>query len=468
MDQGPGSFTLRFRPGATEFLRLATDPSLTEVREVACLGTRGDGKTIVALGSMVQHALYHKSLGHALPTTWLGVRDTFEQHRLNVHRSLQHPLWQGHWTLHEQGHVAHFTMNRTLLIRLHLFGVEHANALERLRTECHAIWFEEPAPVSGLVESAGISEDAWAVALTSRRLETYRNPAILTMNYPDEDHWTWQRFVERKHPGTRYVRIPPGERSSASQRREWAEALSGRPAMLKRLLAGEPASVAWGAPVAETFRGDLHVSDRPLDIREDDELVLGWDGGHTPTTVILVPRANGIRCVAGLYSKQAGMRQHIEEVVLPWLDRCAPWALQRRALRHAYDPSLEPGAQDDIERSALRAILEALPGPARPGPVGWPPRYEALVMATQSTKPFFLVDPGPATDDLRRALNGRWCRAPRRQGSSSDTPLKPNHPWEDLGDALCYGLWVALGRETAKRKPRRRVIPNAPVYSFSR
>src|SRR5262249_23530299 len=148
------------------------------------------------------------------------------------------------WSTRDDRHKLVLTVDGHELAVVELLGVEDQGALDRLRVECHALWLEEPAPAAVMESSAGVSEDAWRLARTSQRLASYKRPAIISSNYPDEDHWLWQRFVVRKHPGTTYVRITPGERASEEDRKQWAEALEGRPDLMRRLLAGEPGVIA--------------------------------------------------------------------------------------------------------------------------------------------------------------------------------------------------------------------------------
>src|SRR4029453_10154124 len=52
-----------------------------------------------------------------------------------------------------------------------------------------------------------------------------------------------------------------------------------------------------------------------------------------------------------------------------------------------------------------------------------------------------LLQIDPACRGLIRALRGGWHYATKLVGGvKSDTPMKPNHPHEDYGDALCYLL----------------------------
>lgn len=475
---------LAFRPVASRFISLAvggegfgggTPPAevltpgvggppspLTKIgEEGAAFGTRGDGKTWAALGVMIAHAQRHYAEGGDLPTRWLGAADTFASHTAKTHETLTAPGWKGLWRLTEDGHVAIFRVAGAELVRLRLFGVEDQTGMDRLRAECHGLWFEEPAPSSVLVQSSGLSEAAWGLGITSCRLPSYRHPKIMTLNYPDADHWTWRRFVSEPMAGTWYVRIPPGERASAEQREEWARALSNRPDMLRRLLAGQPGSLMLGPQVAVGFDHETHV--RPAPPMPDTPVWIGQDGGLTPTSILGQRVGGRVRIVASLASVDAGIRQHLKDLVLPWLGERIPRALQDpEMVRVWYDPSLDTDSQADVETNPVRVMRSLLPGRYHPGPVSWEARKNALLGALGGHN----LDVDPSCRGLIRALDGGWyypmgadgrvSKADTAQGSAQ--PKKPNHPHEDFGDAFCY-LLCGLSPSAVPRDPRRHERP---------
>lgn len=440
--------SLDFGPGVSRFLSLATDPTGT-TNEVAAFGTRGDGKTIGALAAMVIHAQYHRAAGGALPTRWLGAADTFASHTAKTHPSLLNPLWLGTWQLRDGGHLAAFHVDGVDLVHLRLLGVEDQQGMDRLRAECHGLWFEEPAPVSVMIQSSGLSETAWAVGITSCRLPSYRNPKIMTLNYPDQDHWTYRRFVEEPQPGTAVVRIPRGDNAhvTAAMRDEWMRALSTRPDLQRRLLLGEPGLILEGQPVARGWAPELHVADTALAPVQWTPLWLGHDAGHTPSTIIGQRVDGQLRIYAGLVTEHVGTRQHVEQTLLPWLQAHAPWALRRGtgeepACYHAYDPSMDTGDQSDTDSSPVRVLRDLVGGTFRPGAITWEGRRDPMLAAFNlgvSGRPALRVSPGPDTRLLRKALDGRWHYPTKVTGEvRSIQPAKPNPPWADLGDAWCY------------------------------
>ena len=291
---------------------------------------------------------------------------------------------------------------------------------------------------------------------TSQRLPSYAHVAVMTLNYPDEDHWTWQRFQPQvgtvgRHPAdpTRaWVRIPPGERADATQRAEWAHALRDRPDLLRRLIEGQPGSIMLGPQVADGFSLDLHVAKDRLNPVEGEPIGIGLDFGLTPTAIIGQPAHGQRRVYASLTLPHGGVRQLIEDEILPWLAQHAPWCLRSRGMLYGcYDVSGETGEQSDVERSVMQIVESLLPGLWFPGPVKWDSRKHVLLSA--------MHHPGrrPGTVSLQldpigckgliQALGGRWHYPVDRQGQvRRDLPKKPNHPWEDYGDAFVYWLWA--------------------------
>jgi hypothetical protein len=249
------------------------------------------------------------------------------------------------------------------------------------------VWFEEAAP-SAYLGSAGIDEDSWLAALTSARLPSHANVCLLTTNYPDFDHWTWQRFVIEKAEGTTYFRIPPGERASAESRAQWSKALRGRPDLEKRLLLGEPGTTLLGEPVAQGFSLDFNVSPTRLIPRYGDALGFGFDFGLCPSCIIGANAGHEIHIYASLFQEGAGVRQLMEDQVLPWLARHAPWVLKDPANTAliGYDPAGETREQTDSQYKPIDVIKKLLDGWEEPGPVHWPERKEVLLQSMHKTK----------------------------------------------------------------------------------
>src|SRR3990170_2746455 len=435
----PASLDLRFGQTVYDFIQTA---ATGQAHEVAAFGTRGDGKTWGAVGAMVAHAKLHHEAGYPLPCKWLGVADTFASHKNKTHDSLRDPGWAGLWHVRGEGHTAEFILDGTVLVSLRLFGVEDQSGMDRLRAESHGLWFEEPAPASMLVQSSGLSSSAWGLGMTSLRLPSHCHPAIMTLNYPDEDHWTWQRV-------------------------EWREALQDRPDMLRRLLDGQPGTIMLGAQVAVGFNADTHVvyGRRLHPSPEWGPLWIGQDADHTCATVIGQRQAGRFCILAALVSERAGIREHLDATLLPWLAQHAPWAMGRgrdhEAIRVHYDPALDTDEQTSIEANALRVMRAMLPGVYRPGPVSWPGRRDPMLSVlnrlAQGTA-VLQLDPEECVG-LIKALNGGWYYPTGPSGAvSRDLPKKPNHPHEDYGDAFCYLIEGMAPTRDHTAPPRRLAV----------
>lgn len=433
------------------------DPS---VEEIACFGARGDGKTQGVLGGMIAHAEAHHAAGFPLPVKWLGAADTFASHVSKTHDSLREPMWRGMWRLRDGGRQAQFVSAGTPLVDLRLFGVEDQAGMDRLRAGCHALWFEEPAPTSVLVQSSGLSETAWALGITSCRLPSHRHPKVMTLNYPDEEHWSAQRFYFKPQSGTQCFRVPPAELANEAQRETWRRALVNRPDLLRRLIDGEFGGLQIGMQVAVGFNEDVHAP-RGTALTPDAgaRLWIGQDGGLTPTSVIGQRLGPRVQVLASLSTEHGGIRQHVELLLRPWLEEHTPFALTGPdRLVVMYDPSMGTDDPGDSEQSPLRVMRKLLPAHYRPGPVNWsrkaPNRKDpllAVLNAMVGGTPVLAIDPVQARG-LVRALRGGWhYPTDMRGGRTSEDPVK-DHPDSDYGDAFAY-LIAGMAPSTTPRPP---------------
>lgn len=482
------------QPVVAEFVQTIRDGGRNpERREIFCFGTRGDGKTIGWMVGAIEHARAHHAAGFPLPVPWVGVTDTFTSHKLKTIKSFENVIFKGGWRLSDNDHVATFYLAGTPLVRVDLFGIEDQGAMDRMRMETVGIWFEEPAPSAVMVTSSGVSEDAWNLGLTSQssgRIPSHFYPAVTTENYPDEDHWTWQRanptydpvfahpeqfrqiFNKMKIPwpsvfndypqgsplemcmgvsttvkNAQWFRVPAGERASETDRLGWVDSLANRPDLVRRLILGQPGVIMMGDQVAQGFTRHDHTSSEIIPCLPGEPVYMGFDFGHTPSCTIAQYLDKSLRVKAGLFIKGAGQKQLLEEMILPWLGRFAPWVLRDPDTFAfiGFDPAQgttekPKGSEADIENSALKMIQDMLGGGwFEPGPIQWEVRKDILVRSFDRRR-FIIVEDGPYTKDLIRALDGRWYYAKTAQGDlRSAQPKKPSI-FADLGDSFIYML----------------------------
>ena len=197
------------------------------------------------------------------------------------------------------------------------------------------------------------------------------------------------------------------------------------------------------------FRHSKHVATHPLELVMGTTLYHGLDtapGSHVHASVLAQRNGPQIRVFAGLVSANAGLKQHLESLVLPWLLRRCRWLLgldnAREWLRHVVDPAALTEEGGDHDMSAERRLRETLGGVVRAGQPHWMPRISPLLAVLNDTSDVHLViDPGPDCAMLVRACAGQWHYDMARNGVvERDAPAKNERLFADLGDALCYAV----------------------------
>ncbi len=251
------------------------------------------------------------------------------------------------------------------------------------------------------------------------------------------------------------IRIPKGDNPhlSGAFRDEMAASLRDRPDLLVRLSEGNFGSLAMGSQVAAGFNPAAHVAKEGLRPIAGEPLLLGQDFGHTPATIIGQIHRGFVRVYAALTCEHGGVRQHFEASVLPWLSANAPWALADRSMiTGVYAPAGNTEDESDTDQSPIRTIEKILGGYWSGGGVSWESRKGpmlSLFNRALAGVPVLQLSPAGCAP-LIQALKGRWFYPLDRLGGvMRDIPKKPNHPWEDLGDAFCY---FATGLKQAEIK----------------
>lgn len=435
---------LELLPIGGAFANAVADGAATEI---CCFGARGSRKTWSLLIATILHAQKHQAAGYTLPVKWAGMMDYFASHKAKTHETLKQDRWQGLWKLTDGGHLAHAIVSNQALVQLRLFGLEDQGAIDRARMETHCVWGEEAAPAASLVTSAGFSETAWATAVTSMRLPTHANVAALTTNYPDEQHWTWRRFVTKDRPGDRRLstalfRIPTDEGASPEQREEWARSLANRPDLLKRLIAGQPGQLLLGDPVTPRYAETLHRRYEPYPVAPGP-LYLSWDGWHHPACAIAsMTSAGQLRFHFGKRQDASDVGELAREVVLPWL---IANRVRDRELIHTGDPSLNTGDQSDRNESAARTIQRILPGRWIAVTDDEEPRIRTInthLMRVLGNGEAALVLAGPDCAELHSALHGGWHYG--KTGKPVNTGEEGKH--SHIGNCAAYLCLAVYGQ----------------------
>lgn len=433
-----GVLAIAYAPKASAFIAEVVAGSS---REVLADGSRGSGKTQSSPAALAILAELHARAGYTLPLRVLWLHDSLTNAAVKTGASLEQPLWGGLWRLRDDKKEAVLTLAGVELVVGLFVGTGDEVSAERLRAESHVLAAEEL--VASLAEFGGIEERKYELGLTSMRLPTRRHVAFATTNPGDEECWPYKRFLEGGgRPGCMRCQIPAEDRLTPDEVAALRAAFRDSPDLEKRLALGEWAALVIGEAVAVGFRSEIHVAPSPLLPMLNIPLVCGHDAGLTPVTVIGQEVQGEIRVLAALVSERAGTRQHLENLVLPWLAIHAPWAMRTASmLMHYYDPAMDTPDQSNVESSPVSVLREVLGGATYPGAVSWPGRRDPLLSLLARLNPMMgrprLQLDADGCRLLISALNGRWHYATVNGKVSRDLPVK-DHPASDLGDALCY------------------------------
>jgi hypothetical protein len=419
------------------------------------MGPRGEGKTEAGVMAMTYHAWeQYRRDPKVLPIPWVIFRDTYT----NLERSTVKPILKPSSPnsfcaairprLQVKGGGQQITLPG--LWDAYLFGVDSFADINRLQVAMGGVWGEELAPVMEAdIASVGVAEEAWITALTSLRHPCYYKRAQITQNYPDEDHWTWQRFHEQRIG--ELFQIPRGENVHIEQsyRDSMEQALQGKPELLNRLVLGKPGTIYQGEAVTPEYKEERHRAKVDLAPIPGRQVIRCWDGGQTPACVFVQIQPSGkLHVLDTIQAQGMGMEQLIETKVKPLMayryQGITSWS-------DTGDPSLATPEQSNSLFCASQVINKALSAAFIPGEASWSARREWI--KEQLIRDMILLSRHEKV--LHRALSGGWHykRTPSGQ-VMKDLPEKDMH--SHAIDALCHGMARLMA--SPKRAQQRAVV----------
>lgn len=397
----------------------------------------GEGKS----AGLAWCTFYHSR--HNPGARWAVVRDTYENMRATTMKTFFEWFPPGVF-----GNFNHSTKTFAWYegigvgnAEVEFLGMDAPDDVNKLMSrELGGIAFDEPAPAVG---SAGIDEMIFDVALGSRLRQRGMKwyACKLAENNPDEDHWTYRKFVNPGMPGHRLWQPPEPENVQnlppeyyADMRRTFAH----RPDLIRRFVEGEFGFQQIGKAVTPQWSDKLHLGIGLVPIlRQPLELL--WDWGHNPTCIITQKTPLGSwQILDAVVGEDIGAEELVVNAIVPLLQQKYP----RFKLGHIGDPAGKQREQTSILRSPVRVVRKALGGHFRPGPVSLEGRIEPLRAALGRLvggRGLVRVDKLNAAA-VHHALRGGWHFAVTRGGITSGEPVKNIH--SHPGDAMGYGAAV--------------------------
>lgn len=175
---------------------------------------------------------------------------------------------------------------------------------------------------------------------------------IADTNPPDKDHWIYRLFEIEKPEGYEIFKYPPGllkvdgkyitnpnaENLKNLVQNYYLNLVPGKSEEeIKVQLMGQYGYIQSGRAVHPEFNDKLHYSDTVIKYDEKVELALGWDFGLTPACAIVQLIGGRLLVLDELFSESMSLRQFVEHVVLPKLNRDYPGWRGNYVSRH--DPA---------------------------------------------------------------------------------------------------------------------------------
>lgn len=392
---------------------------------------RGEGKSTALAWSIFSHTVQNPG------AKWAMVRDTYENLQKTTMDTFFNWFKPGVYGEYHQTKKKFTWYEGVGRGEVHFVGMDNPEDATRfLSWELAGIAMDEPAPAFG---SGGIAEGIFDLGMTCLRQPGMNWYGVkLAENNPDENHWTYKKFVE---PGKKdHVLWQPSKPENLNNLpinyyELMRDALSARPDLVRRFVDGEFGFQQAGVAVTPQFNEKIHMATglRPIPRLPLD---LGWDFGLNPTCIISQLTPLGYWMILDSYVGQGdiGALELIEDLVKPRIRE----RYEKHELRHTGDPMGKQREQSSAQNSAVRTIKSELGGVWRPGPVS----FQGRLLPLQNVLSRTIRGDGVVKIDRQNArevyyaLRGGWHYHVSNTGLTSETPKKDisSHP----GDAAGY------------------------------
>jgi len=409
----------------------------------------GEGKSTALCWSILYHTKHNPG------AEWAFIRDTFE----NIQKTSQKTFFEwfppGVFGDYNATKKEFTWYERIAKGTVTFVGMDDpGDASKLLSWVLGGIAMDEPAPAAG---SAGINEMVFDLGIQRLRQPGMKwRPMKLATNNPDDNHWTYKKFVGEGAEENNFRLWQPSKPENMQNLPEGyyeriRKANAHRPDLIRRFVDGEFGFQQDGAPVTPQWSDRIHLSLGLSPVR-NREIIIGWDFGHNPTAIITQRTPLGYwNILHSFVGDGIGVEELIVDQVIPVLrDRFAG----RPVIRHIGDPAGTSGEQTSIRRSAVKSVKSLIGGTWRSGPVRWEERInplQAVLTRTISGVGVVQVDRANAKE-VWHALRGGWHYNVNRSGITSAEAAKDLH--SHPGDAMGYlaAILFPMGRVSKETK----------------
>lgn len=378
---------IRLTPTVSAFIQSPVDI-------VVLMGPRGEGKSVGGMAGI----LYHAARQEARPVKWAVVRDTWVNVERTVLETIREGVRDGWWTAEFKRGGEQVILNGGL-VKLYCFGMDTMADASRFQgLELAGLWIDEAAPAAEL--SGGVPVTVVQMAMSSARQRGVDRPRVqITMNAPDEDHWTMHLRDHFAEPLTCDVFHIPAEENvhlPAGYRAKMAAAFQDRPDLYARMVEGKPSVPVLGEPLVSTFDRARHVSPTPLKVYSSLPMIRAWDAGagdlHPAVVFMQFHRNLGLNILASRVAENVGIEEFVIMHVRPLMEQYG-WLPARSVLgggfgagdrggfefRDIGDPAMLVMSGISSQLTVAKHLAKILGASVEPGPVDWMTRREALL-----------------------------------------------------------------------------------------